>query len=60
MPATPPKEALIRRRQDANTRFRGEYVHTIPNGSDSKQRAGKKQRRDRGTKGYRPGRKGAQ
>ncbi len=63
IPSTPPKEALIRRRQDANARFRGEYVHTIPNetegGSEAK-KGGKKQRRDRTTKGYRPGRKGAQ
>ncbi len=60
IPATPPKEALMRRRKDANTRFRGEYVHTIPNGSDSAKTGSKKQRRDRQTKGYRPGRKGAQ
>jgi uncharacterized radical SAM protein YgiQ len=58
IPATPPKEALLRRRQDANARFRGEYVHTIPQSSQGKQ--SKKQRRDRSTKGYRPGRKGAQ
>ncbi len=60
IPATPPKEALLRRRKDANTRFRGEYVHTIPNGSAEAKAGGKKQRRDRQTKGYRPGRKGAQ
>ena len=28
-----PKEAMERRREDANKRFRGEYVHTIPNPS---------------------------
>jgi hypothetical protein len=27
----PPKEAIEKRRSDANARFRGEYVHTIPN-----------------------------
>ena len=56
IPAKPPKEALIRRRQDANARFRGEYVHTIPGGAANKN---KKQRRQRSTRGYRPGRKGA-
>lgn len=63
IPAAPPKEALLRRRKDANARFRGEYVHTIP-GADGQQaeavQPGKKQRRPRKSKGYRPGRKGAQ
>jgi uncharacterized radical SAM protein YgiQ len=31
IPSRPPKEALIKRRQDANKRFEGKYVHTIPN-----------------------------
>ena len=31
IPSHPPKEAIERRREDANKRFRGEYVHTIPN-----------------------------
>ena len=31
IPSKPPKEAIERRRDDANNRFRGEYVHTIPN-----------------------------
>jgi hypothetical protein len=31
IPSKPPKEAIDRRRDDANNRFRGEYVHTIPN-----------------------------
>ena len=31
IPATPPHEAIVKRRQDANSKFRGEYVHTIPN-----------------------------
>ncbi|MEX2187863.1 MAG: DUF3362 domain-containing protein, partial [Pirellulales bacterium] len=30
IPAQPPKEALAARRQDANKRFAGGYVHTIP------------------------------
>ncbi len=31
IPSRPPKEAIEKRRDDANARFRGEYVHTIPN-----------------------------
>ncbi|MFM8188862.1 MAG: YgiQ family radical SAM protein [Pirellula sp.] len=31
IPSKPPKEAIDKRRTDANARFRGEYVHTIPN-----------------------------
>jgi uncharacterized radical SAM protein YgiQ len=30
IPSRPPKEALQRRRDDANERFAGNYVHTIP------------------------------
>ncbi len=30
IPSRPPREAVDRRREDANKRFRGEYVHTIP------------------------------
>lgn len=30
IPSRPPKEAIAQRRQDANKRFRGDYVHTIP------------------------------
>lgn len=59
IPAMPPKEAIQRRRKDADSRFRGEYVHTIP-GTQPKDSSGKKQRRPRNTHGYRPGRKGAQ
>lgn len=70
IPATPPREAIQRRRKDANARFRGEYVHTIPGAQvDAGDKpttgsgAGKKrkrQRRPRTSEGYRPGRKGAQ
>jgi radical SAM superfamily enzyme YgiQ (UPF0313 family) len=63
IPSQPPKEALLRRRKDANARFRGEYVHTIPNadkGDARPKKGSQKQRRNRSTKGYRPGRKGAQ
>jgi hypothetical protein len=31
IPSKPPREAIDRRREDANKRFRGDYVHTIPN-----------------------------
>ncbi len=68
IPAAPPREAVQRRRQDANARFRGEYVHTIPNASDKDTNGSvagggkkrKRQRRSRSSEGYRPGRKGAQ
>lgn len=61
IPSKPPKEALMRRRKDANARFRGEYVHKISSGNGKKgSKPGKKQRRQRNSKGYRPGRKGAQ
>ncbi len=30
IPSAPPREAIDARRKDANTRFRGDYVHTIP------------------------------
>ena len=45
IPAQPPREALEARRRNANSQFRGEYVHTIVTPA-----AGK---------GYRPGRKTA-
>lgn len=52
IPSRPPKEALLRRRQDAKDRFAGNYVHTIPGtGAGPK---GKQSRRKPG-KGYRPG-----
>ena len=52
IPATPPSEALERRRNDANKRFRGEYVHTIPGAQNSKRK--KKQSRHKPGPGYRP------
>jgi len=42
---TPPREAYDQRRENANKRFRGEYVHSIPGGSKKK---GKK-KQSRGT-----------
>ncbi|MCP3982284.1 MAG: YgiQ family radical SAM protein [bacterium] len=56
IPATPPREALARRRADANASFGGEYVHRI----DGEQRKGsKKQSRNTAAGGYRPQRKSA-
>ncbi len=57
IPAKPPKEALIRRRKEANAQFRGEYVHTIPG---AKKKGSHKQSRHAPGQGYRPGRKGAE
>ena len=57
----PPREALDKRRKDANTKFRGEYVHTIsPKGSaPAKGKTPKKQSRHDPETGYRPGRRSA-
>jgi len=55
IPATPPPEALQARRKDANARFRGDYVHTIP---DEKKKKGKRKESRRAPgKGYRPDRR---
>jgi uncharacterized radical SAM protein YgiQ len=43
IPAQPPREALLARRERANQNLRGDHVHTVPNPGP--------------TKGYRPGRK---
>ncbi len=67
IPSKPPKEAIAKRRDDANQRFRGEYVHKIPNPASKEsplpntqaKKGAKKERRQRGSFGYRPGRKGA-
>ena len=55
IPSTPPREAILRRREDANARFRGEYVHTVP-GAGKRKRSRKESRNEPGA-GYRPGRK---
>lgn len=66
IPSLPPREALERRRREANVAMDGTYVHTIANsakkkpGNSQANRPGQKQGRARNTKGYRPGRKGAQ
>ena len=50
IPSRPPREALAKRRQDANQRFAGNYVHTPP-GTGA--RTQKQSRREPG-RGYRP------
>ncbi len=56
----PPKEAIARRRSEANEKLRGEYGHTIATGGhDDSAPDGSKQKRSRHTSrnGYRPKRK---
>ena len=55
IPDQPPREALEQRRKDANSKFRGEFVHTIP----PKGKTPKKQSRHNPSQGYRPGRRSA-
>jgi uncharacterized radical SAM protein YgiQ len=52
IPERPPREALERRRDDANKRFRGEFVHTVPGAKPKKGR--RKQSRHAPGPGYRP------
>jgi uncharacterized radical SAM protein YgiQ len=66
IPSNPPREALDARRKDANTRFRGEYVHTIPGESGAGQTASgqkkngkRKESRHEPGQGYRPDQKSA-
>jgi uncharacterized radical SAM protein YgiQ len=60
IPAQPPREALQRRRREANEALDGKYVHTIENRTNQgSKKTGGKQGRVRHSKGYRPGRKGA-
>ncbi|MCA9191279.1 MAG: YgiQ family radical SAM protein [Planctomycetales bacterium] len=73
IPAAPPKQAILRRRREADARLRSEYVHAIQNPAakdnntdrvegqlkKSSPQSNHRQRRNRSTKGYRPGRKGA-
>ncbi len=67
IPSRPPKEALQKRRDGANQRFAGNYVHTQPGtgagpkgksgkggGSPGNSRQGSKQSRRKPGKGYRP------
>ncbi len=55
IPSAPPREAIAGRRRDANDRFTGEYVHTVP-GGDKRKRSKKQSRHESGA-GYRPKRK---
>jgi uncharacterized radical SAM protein YgiQ len=55
IPDRPPREAVEQRRREANSKFRGEFVHTIP----PKRKSPKKQSRHRPGHGYRPGRQSA-
>ena len=50
IPDKPPREALENRRKEANSKFKGEFVHKIPPTS-------KKQSRHGPGQGYRPGRR---
>jgi uncharacterized radical SAM protein YgiQ len=61
IPSNPPREALDKRRSEANTRVRGDYVHTIPaaDASQPKGKGSKKQSRNKPNQGYRPGRSSA-
>jgi uncharacterized radical SAM protein YgiQ len=55
IPARPPREAILRRRKDANDRFSGAYVHTVP--TAGKKKRAKKESRHGSNSGYRPMRK---
>lgn len=63
IPSRPPREAFEARRKEANARFRGEYVHTIPTDGGVAPplkplaKTTKKQQRPGATPGYRPGRR---
>ena len=61
IPLNPPREALEKRRADANSKFRGEYVHTISQKGSSPTQGitPKKQSRNKPGQGYRPGRRSA-
>ena len=52
IPAKPPGEAIERRRNDANERFSGNYVHAL-----EKKKRSKKESRHETAAGYRPNRK---
>ncbi|MBP86166.1 MAG: YgiQ family radical SAM protein [Planctomycetaceae bacterium] len=53
IPTKPPREALEKRRKDANKRFRGEHVHTVAGQSKPKKQK-RKQSRHKPGPGYRP------
>ena len=55
IPTTPPREAIVRRRQHANQPLAGDYVHTVPSVAPGK--PAKRQSRHASGAGYRPQRK---
>jgi len=57
IPERAPREAIARRRKDADARFTGEYVHSVPD-PDRRKRSKKQSRHEPGA-GYRPKRKGS-
>ncbi len=67
IPDRPPREAIARRRKDANRRFNGQYVHTVPSGDagtsgdvgETSKKGRRRQSRNQAGKGYRPRRKTA-
>jgi radical SAM superfamily enzyme YgiQ (UPF0313 family) len=56
IPSRPPREAILRRREDANARSGGDHVHTVPD-PERKKRSRKESRSASGAPGYRPDRK---
>jgi uncharacterized radical SAM protein YgiQ len=54
IPANPPREALEQRREDANARFRGEYVHAMGGRQPEKKKRNRKESRHGPGPGYRP------
>ncbi len=59
IPSRPPREALERRKKDANAALGGDYVHASRPDQQGKKDP-RKQSRHSPTRGYRPGRKGTQ
>ena len=57
IPASPPKEAIKKRRESAGKQFRGEYVHKMADGSKAQKKGKKKESRYAPGQGYRPDRK---
>jgi radical SAM superfamily enzyme YgiQ (UPF0313 family) len=57
IPSTPPREAILHRRRQANERLAGDHVHTVP--AVGKRKPAKKQSRHESAAGYRPKRKSA-
>jgi uncharacterized radical SAM protein YgiQ len=56
IPAQPPKEALARRRAQANAAVKGDHYHAVANPARGEKPGGREAGRPQ-TKGYRPGRK---